>query len=212
MEDLEAFAQAAQDRNGVLDDRLVDQHRLEPALQRGVLFDVLAVFVEGGGADQCSSPRASIGLSMLPASMEPSAAPAPTTVCNSSMNSRIRPSRRLHLVSTALSRSSNSPRYFAPATSEPISRAKICLVPQPFRDVAADDALGQALDDGGLADAGVADQHRVVLRLADRIWITRRISASRPITGSSLPARRVGDQVAAVLLQRLVGALRRSLR
>jgi hypothetical protein len=29
--------------------------------------------------------------------------------------------------------------------------------------VARDDALGQALDDGGLADAGLADQHRVVL-------------------------------------------------
>ena len=33
-------------------------------------------------------------------------------------------------------------------------------------DVARDDALGEALDDGGLADAGLADQHRVVLRAA----------------------------------------------
>ena len=31
--------------------RLVDQHRLEAALQRGVLLDVLAVLVERGGAD-----------------------------------------------------------------------------------------------------------------------------------------------------------------
>ena len=29
--------------------------------------------------------------------------------------------------------------------------------------VAGDDALGEPLDDGGLADAGLADQHRVVL-------------------------------------------------
>ena len=29
--------------------------------------------------------------------------------------------------------------------------------------VALDDAPGQALDDGGLADAGLADEHRVVL-------------------------------------------------
>ena len=34
-----------------------------------------------------SSPRASAGLSMLPASTAPSAAPAPTRVCISSMNS-----------------------------------------------------------------------------------------------------------------------------
>ena len=37
---------------------------------------------------------------------------------------------------------------------------------EAFGDVAADDPLGEPLDDRGLADAGVADQHRVVLRLA----------------------------------------------
>ena len=47
---------------------------------------------------QCSSPRASIGLSMFEASIAPSAAPAPTTVCSSSMNSRIRPFGVLHLL------------------------------------------------------------------------------------------------------------------
>ena len=38
-------------------------------------------------------------------------------------------------------------------------------------------------------------------------WITRRISSSRPITGSSLPASASAGQVAAELLERLVGAL-----
>ena len=37
---------------------------------------------------------------------------------------------------------------------------------RPFGHVAADDALRQALDDGGLADAGLADEHRVVLGAA----------------------------------------------
>jgi hypothetical protein len=32
--------------------------------------------------------------------------------------------------------------------------------------VAAHDALGEAFDDGGLADAGLADEHRVVLGAA----------------------------------------------
>ena len=36
-------------------------------------------------------------------------------------------------------------------------------VAQGFRHVAVDDAPGQALGDRGLADAGLADQHRVVL-------------------------------------------------
>ena len=37
------------------------------------------------------------------------------------------------------------------------------LVAQHLRHLALDHALGQAFDDGGLADAGLADQHRVVL-------------------------------------------------
>ena len=36
-------------------------------------------------------------------------------------------------------------------------------VAEQLGDVAVDDQLGQALDDGGLADAGLAEQHRVVL-------------------------------------------------
>src|SRR6185369_2085141 len=43
--------QAAQDRDGILDRRLGDEYRLEAARQRGVLFYMLAVFVERGGAD-----------------------------------------------------------------------------------------------------------------------------------------------------------------
>lgn len=51
VEHLEAFAQPAQDRQGVLDVGLLDEHGLEPTLERGVLLDVRAVFVEGGGTD-----------------------------------------------------------------------------------------------------------------------------------------------------------------
>ncbi len=39
-------------------------------------------------------------------------------------------------------------------------------IAQQFGDVAVDDELGQALDDGGLADAGLAEQHGVVLGAA----------------------------------------------
>ena len=56
-----------------------------------------------------SSPRASIGLRMLAASMAPSAAPAPTRVWISSMNRTMSPRVRISL-STFFSRSSKSPR------------------------------------------------------------------------------------------------------
>ena len=47
---LVALLEAAQDRDGGLDRRLAHLDRLEAALQRGVLLDVLAVLVERGGA------------------------------------------------------------------------------------------------------------------------------------------------------------------
>ena len=62
-----------------------------------------------------------------------------------------------------LSRSSNSPRYFVPATSEPMSRVRTRLSAQDLGDVAADDPVGQALGDRGLADARLADEGGVVL-------------------------------------------------
>jgi hypothetical protein len=36
----------------------IDEHRLEAALQRGILLDVLAVLVERGGADAVAARRA----------------------------------------------------------------------------------------------------------------------------------------------------------
>jgi hypothetical protein len=49
--DLVALLEAAQDRDRVLDVGSPDEHRLEAALERGVLLDVLAVLVERGRAD-----------------------------------------------------------------------------------------------------------------------------------------------------------------
>ena len=71
----------------------------------------------------CSSPRARAGLSMLPASIEPSAAPAPTTVWSSSMNTITSRSAAVTSSITPLRRSSNSPRYLLPATIPARSRA-----------------------------------------------------------------------------------------
>ena len=59
---LVALLQAAQDGDGVLDRRLADVDGLEAALQGGVLLDVLAVLVEGGGADQAQLAAGQHGL------------------------------------------------------------------------------------------------------------------------------------------------------
>ena len=110
-----------------------------------------------------SSPRASAGLSMLLASTAPSAAPAPTMVCSSSMKVMYFPSLSVSSFTTALSRSSNSPRILGAGEQLADVERHQLPVAERLGHVAVHDALGQALDDRGLAHAGLADQHRIVL-------------------------------------------------
>ena len=74
----------------------------------------------------CSSPLASEGLSILEASKEPSAPPAPIIVCISSINSSTFP---LFITSstTFFILSSNSPLYLEPATMPDISSVTTLL-------------------------------------------------------------------------------------
>ncbi len=135
-----------------------------------------------------SSPRASIGFSRLAASTAPSAAPAPTIVCSSSMNRITVPSASATSFRTALSRSSNSPRYFAPAISAPMSsaitrrsRRPSGTSPETIR-WASPSTIAVLPTPGSPISTGLFFVRR------ERTWITRRISSSRPITGSSLPS------------------------
>ena len=138
---------------------------------------------------QCSSPRASRGLRMLPASSAPSVFPAPTMVCSSSMNRMILPSEDLTSSSTAFIRSSNSPRNFAPAISAPRSSEKMVrslrlsgTSPLTIR-WASPSAMAV------LPTPGSPIRQGLFLVLRDRIRMTWRISSSRPMTGSSLRSR-----------------------
>ena len=140
--------------------------------------------------------------------MAPSAAPAPTTVCSSSMNRMTWPSESLISLSTALRRSSNSPRYLAPGDERAEVERDDALVLEALGHVAAHDALGEALDDGGLADARLADEHRVVLGPAAEHLDDAADLLVAPDDRVELAGAGVGGQVAAVLLERLVGGLR----
>ena len=134
-----------------------------------------------------NSPRASIGLSRFPAETAPSAAPAPTIVCSSSMKSTISPSEAVISASTAFRRSSNSPRYFEPATSAPTSSAHTRL---PFRPSGTSPATMRCARPSAIAvlpTPGSPISTGLFFVRRERTWITRRISSSRPITGSSFP-------------------------
>ena len=107
---------------------------------------------------------------------------------------------------TALSRSSNSPRYLAPATSAPTSSAQTRL---PFSPSGTSPATIRCARPSAIAvfPAGLADQHRVVLRAAREHLDRAPDLLVPPDHGVELALLGERGQVAAVLLERLVRAL-----
>ena len=98
--------------------------------------------------------------------MAPSAAPAPTTVCSSSMNSTTS-LQALDLVQHALEALLELAAVLGPGHHAAQVRASTRL-PRSSSGTSSDhDLLGQAVGDGGLAHAGLADEHGVVLGARD---------------------------------------------
>ena len=137
---------------------------------------------------QCNSPRANIGLIRLPASILPSPLPAPTNVCNSSMNNIISPLESLTALSIALNLSSNCPRNIAPAINAPKSNDNSFLFCK-FSGISRD--MMRSAKPSTIAvlpTPGFPIRTGLFLVRRDSTCIVRRISSSRPITGSNLPS------------------------
>ena len=205
--DLVALAQAAQDADRVLDGRLADHDRLEAPLERGVLLDVLAVLVERRRAD---------GVQLA------------------ARQHRLQHVRRVHRAFGGAGADdgvqlvdeenhlAGGVRDFLEHRLQPLlelaavlragdERAHVerddLLVLQALRHVLPDDALRQAFDDGGLADAGLADEHRVVLGAArQHLDHAPDLVVAADDRIELALARELGE-VAAVALERLIRAL-----
>ena len=111
---LVAFLQAAQDRDRVFHGRLIHHHLLETTLQRRVLFDVLAVFVKGGGADATQFATGQHRLEQVAGIHGSTAGSCSHHGVDLVDEQHDLPFGCRHLLHR-LSRSSNSPRYLAPA-------------------------------------------------------------------------------------------------
>ena len=121
--------------------------------------------------------------------MLPSVLPAPTMLWISSINRMIRPSLFVTSLRTAFSRSSNSPRNFAPAINAPISKEKIVL---SFRFSGTSLRTIRCANPSTIAvlpTPGSPINTGLFFVFRERMRITSRISSSRPIIGSILPER-----------------------
>ena len=112
-----------------------------------------------------------------------------------------------------LRRSSNSPRYLVPATSEPMSRVRTRLLSSVSGTSPATIRWARPSAMAVLPTPGSPMRAGLFLVRRDRIWMTRSISFSRPMTGSSLPARAASVRLipswstVGVLLARLVSGV-----
>ena len=197
----------AQDRDRVLDRGLAHQHLLEPALEGGVLLDPLAVLVQRGRADHAQLAAGQHRLehvARVHRALGGAGADHGVQLVDERDDLAV---ALLDLVQDGL----EPLLELAAVLGAGHHRAEVerdqPLAAQRLGHVAGHDPLGQALDDGGLADAGLADQHRVVLGPpgqhldhAPDLGVPADDRVELAVPGQL-------GQVDAVLLQRLVGAL-----
>ena len=199
--------QPAQDRDRVGHGRLADEDRLEAALERGVLLDVLAVLVERRRADRAQLAAREHRLQQLRR--------VDRALGRAGADDRVQlvdEEDDLALGVLDLREDGLQPLLELAAVLRPgeegadVERPD-ALALQALGHVAGDDPLRQPLGDRGLADARLADQDRVVLRPA-REHLDHApdllVAADDRVELSLLG--RLG-QVAAELGERLVGAL-----
>ena len=161
--DLVALLQAAQDGDGRLDARLVDENLLESAFERGVLLDVLAVLVERSRADAMQFAARQRRLEHV--------ARVDRAFGLAGADHRMQlvdEHDRLALVGGNVLEHGLQPllefaAILGAGEQHRHVERKDTLVLERLRHLAVDDSLRETFDDGGLADAGFADQHGVVL-------------------------------------------------
>ena len=159
---LVAVAETLQDLDRVGHGRLVDLDGLEAALEGGVLLEVLAVLVARGGADRLQLTACEHRLEDaggVDRALGGAGADERVQLVDEQDDVAARPDLLEDLLQALLE--------IAAVPGAGDQRAEVervdLLALEGLGDLALDDGLGQALDDGGLADAGLADQHRVVL-------------------------------------------------
>jgi hypothetical protein len=164
-------------------------HRLETAFQRGVFLDVLAVFVQRGRAHATEFAARKLRFHDV-RRVRRAFRRARADDCVQLVNEQNDFAFAGH---NLLEKRLEPVLEFAAIFRAGNHRAQIHghepLVLERFGHVAAHDAPGQALGNRRLAHARFADEHRIVFVRRVSTCMTRRISSSRPMTGSIFPCR-----------------------
>ncbi len=162
---LVAIAQAAQDLHRLVDRRLLDAHLLEAALERGVALQVLPVLVERRRADRLDLSACERGLEDrrgVDGALGGARTDEVVQLVDEQDDVAALGDLLHHLLQALLELSAV---LRAGHERGQVERVDL-LALEDLGHLARGDARREPLDDGGLADAGLADQHRVVLLAA----------------------------------------------
>ena len=160
-----AVAQALHDADGLLFVRLADGERLEAALEGGVLLDMLAVFVQGGGADDLDLAAAQRGL-QDGGGVDGAFGRTRADQGMELVHEQDDVARILHFLDALLQALFELAAVLAARDQAGYIEREDTAVAQDVGNLVGCDQLRQALDDRGLAHAGFAQDKRVVLLAA----------------------------------------------
>ena len=160
-----ALLQTPQDFDGVVNRRLTHLHRLEPTLQGGIAFDVLAVFIERGGTDalELSAGQGWLeDVGSIDGTFRRAGADQGMHLVDHEDHVSGTPDF-LHDLFEALLKLT---AVLGACHQQADIQGENALVFKDVGHIAGVDPLGEALGDGGFAHAGFANQHGVVLGAA----------------------------------------------
>ena len=161
--DLVTLLEATQDRDRVLDRGLADIHLLEAPLQSRVLLDVFAVLIECGGTDDVQLAARECGLQHVGSIDRAFGAAGTDQGVQLVDEDDVSPFSRRQFLENGFEPLLELATVLGACDQRADIEREQMFVLEGVRDVAIDDALRQALDDCSLADAGLANQHGVVL-------------------------------------------------
>ena len=157
-----AIAQALEDLNGVRDGGFANLDRLEPALQRRVLLDVLAVLIERGCADGLQLTASQLGLEDRRGVDRTLGGACPDEGVQL-VDEQDDVAAGVDLLEDLLEALFEVTAISAAGHQRPEIEGVELLVLERLGNLAVDDRLGETLHHSGLTHAGFTDQHRIVL-------------------------------------------------
>ncbi len=166
MMNFKALLEPTQNADGVLNSRLIYHNRLETPLQSSILLDILTVFIKSGCTDTVQLAASQHWFQHVTGVNGPFRL-AGTDDGVQFIDEEQNPTVTFaDLIKYSLESFLKFAAVFGSSKQRPHVERKNCLIFKPFRDIAPDDSLRQAFNNGRFANTWLTDKNRVVLGFA----------------------------------------------